>query len=432
MKTLFRVEICAAFCLVVILSAVASAQSTGFVPPKLDPVPASYTIAEQADSPVRIAYVGIQIYSPENKMLSYSLTNAGTKDIKSVIVRYTRGGGSDTMLLGLPSSPTGGGYAPFIGVGASSQFLFLYPKPKTFEFEKAADKIEDSLEFKADFVLFQDGTSWGPDSAGHADYLLGIYDGHKRFVAEVKKLVGTKDEAALKALIMTDGGPPDLRPAKDETQKQAGTRRGYGVAMLVFRSDLLGRGDLSGVPARIRDIERDVGFGSPVDDKQKQVGVSWGFNLPIRITGFAIGGRSIKVDERFSAQGDWLADMVLKIQNNSGKTIKAVNGTMDYPETHKTGGMMSSNVRYGRNPDRNIPTATDNDPHVEPGKTFEFKIFRERPATSGLLKKYPGLEGISRAVIEIYSIDFDDGTRWSGGQWRKQDPENPKRWIPVK
>ncbi len=399
---------------------------------RLEPVPTGYSILEQHDSPVRIAYVGIYPSPSENKMISYSVTNLGNRDIRSMIVRYTRGGVTESIFLGLPSSPDVIGSAPFMPAGVSSQFVFLYREPATVNNEKSSTKLEDSLTLQTDYVLFRDGSSWGPNLGGMAANLLGIFDGQKRFAAEAKKLVDAKDEAALRTLIMTDGPPPDLRSVEGESQRKAGIRRGYSVGMFALRSDFLGRGDLSGIPARIRDIESEVGIEPHLNDNRKQVSVSWGFGLPIQITGLVVGSRNVAIDERFSGEGDWLSEMSLKIQNKSGKPLKALVGSMMFPETRGNGGMRSSSFRYGPNPAIKRPTLMDSDPLISPDESFAVKIFREQPGTMFLLKDYPGLVGITRAVIGIDYIDFEDGTRWSGGQLHKPDPENPGRWIPVK
>lgn len=406
--------------------------TSAFAQRALDPVPASFTISQQLDSPVALAYVGIHPSPTEDKMISYSVANRGNRGIRSMILQLTSGGVSEPIFLGLPLSPDVMGSAPFLPSGMSSHFLFIHRRSRFLNKPQAPEKLNDGLTLMADYVLFDDGSSWGPNSTGMAEHLLGIFEGQKRLVAETKKLLDAKDEAALRALIMTDGPPVDLRLVDSESQRSAGIRRGYGVGILALRSDLLGRGDLSGIPARIRDLEREVGIKSALNDNKKQISFSWGFGRPIAIIGFSVGGRSVAVDERFSADGDWLADLGIRMRNSSGKSLKALIGSMFFPETRGNGGMKVWSVRYGPVPGLNRPTVGDTDPLIPSNGSFEFKIFRERPGTMFLLKDHPGLEGISRAVVSIDQILFDDGTRWNGGQWQRQDPENPKLWISIK
>ncbi|MEO7659050.1 MAG: hypothetical protein ABIV48_05495 [Pyrinomonadaceae bacterium] len=396
---------------------------------KLEPALENFKAVNDPGSPVQIVIDGFRPSGPESRMFGYKVQNVGTNEIRSIIIRATFGTETRNIFLGLPGTMVDQfGFERGLRTGGVKSFPFLLT---SFDGKSVSKQIEAGLVLTTDFVLFRDGTTWGPDAAGESEFLLGIFEGYERFLSNTKKLVAEKDDAGLKTVINRDGPPAEMVEIQNRTKRQIGYGRGYSVARLAFQADLLGRGDLTGVKARIRDMERELGLVPLKDDKHKQITYRFSYKEPISITGFSLGGRSIALDERFSANGDWLTGLEINIKNNSGKTIKFVSLGIYFPETQNTGQGMSSSLRYGPHP---ITFAEDvRQPRVGPDQTFKIIIDAARP---GSLKRFLELQQsfdtISRAVIDINYIDFEDGTRWSGGQVSKRDPENPDRWITVK
>ena len=395
---------------------------------KLEPAPENFKVADQLDSPLQLTINGLYPVAFGSGSFEYSVRNKGTREVDRAILKVSRGAVSDPVYIGWPDDLYEMGYDAGLVGGASRVFSLSVNRYVGGQNDKSV-KPEDGLVMAVDFVLFKDGGKWGADTMGQADFLLGLVEGQKKFLSEVRDLVGTKDETSLKALISRDGPPDDMPDIHGDTKRLEGIRRGYFAAKFVTRADLEGRGDLSGVPARIRDLERMTG-DAPADDKKKQVSQTYMFNPVVKITNVKTGGRTYAFDERFLAAGDWLADMRLTVQNISGKTIKAVLLGLHFPETVNTGIGMVSSSRYGPHP---ITQAeNDREPTVAPGRTFEIRVDHERPGLKRFLETRQSFDSISRITVQIDYVEFDDGTRWSGGQYTKQDPDNPKRWIPIK
>lgn len=390
---------------------------------KVEPVPENVKVVEQPDSPVQVSLGKMDPLPGDFNTLGFIIRNSTTKSIRSIVMLNNRGGVIVPIYLGLP-----GMRADLPEIHSSLEGGVSRPQSYPIV---GLDRKSTESTLSVDFVLFWDGTTWGPNSAGEADFLLGIFEGQKLFLSEVKKLVAKKDDDGLRALILRDGPPPELTGIEDRSKRQTALVRGYSAARVGLRSDLLGRGDLTGIPARLRDMELNLGLVPLPDDKRKQVTVRFGFEVsPISLTGFSIEGRNLSFDERFSAEGDWLAGLRVKVRNDSGRTIKSVSLGISFPETSRTGSEMGSNLHYGPNP---ITQAeAENQPRVAPGQSFEIGIGKYPGSLKKFLETRQSFDTISRMLLDISYIDFEDGTRWSGGQYTKPDPENPKRRIPIR
>lgn len=391
---------------------------------KFEPAPENIKAVNQPESPVQITIEGLYPSSSTLRFFGYTLRNNTDKEVRALNIRTLRDGAASSFSIGLPG--TMGNQLGFeSGLKGGSSKVFSLPVD-------GYDRKSGGWTLSVDFVLFRDGTRWGPDEADYGDWLTGVFDGQARFIYEVKKHVAVQDEQSLIEVIMRDGPPVGIPiNAKDRQKMQMGIGAGYNVARLAFRSDLLGRGDLSGVPARIRDVERFVKGAAAGDDGRRQFTVQYSFNAPVKFLDITRGEQKIAFDERFRAEGDWLTGHAIRMKNESGKTIKSVSLGISFPETLNSGSMMGSSLRYGPHP----ITQAENikQPRIAPGQLFEIVINEDNPhELMRFLATRQEQYKISRALIEIHYIDFADGTRWNYGQWQKQDPEDPKRWLPVK
>lgn len=396
----------------------------GLAQQKLDPAPENIKAVNLPDAPIQIAIEGLYPAAGNFRAFGYSLRNISDKEVRALNIRTLRDGAASSFSIGLPGTMANQlGFESGLKAG-SSKVLSL---PMDGYERKPGGWI-----LSVDFVLFRDGSTWGPDTADHGDWLTGVFDGQARFVYDVKKLLAAQDEQGLREVIMRDGPPVGIPiNAKDRDKAQNGVGVGYSVTRLSFRSDLMGRGDLTGVPARIRDIERSIKGASAGDDGRRQFTVQYGFGSPLKFLGVTRGEQKIAFDERFPAEGDWITGSAIRMRNESGKTIKSVVLSVSFPETLDSGSMMGSSLRYGPHPITQVENAKQ--PRIAPGQSFEIVLDEERPGgTMRFLATRQDIKSISRVVFDLSYIDFDDGTRWSGGQLSKPDPQDPKRWIPVK
>lgn len=400
--------------------------STVLAQAKLEPVPETIKAVEQRDSPIGVTIDGLNPNNTsDHQSFLYTIRNTTKKPVRAVVLVNADESPAKPMMLGLPGTMVSQlGYPRGLGTGASITLPYILERN---------DGIPNPVTLTVDFVLFWDWTTWGPDSLGAGERLIGIFEGQRKFVDEAKKLLASNDTDGLKTLISRDGPRPDHFNIKDATKRQSGVETGYYVAKSTLNQDLLGRGDLSGVPARLRDIEIDMGSADPPDDPQKQVTVHYRYIPPVAFTGISLDGRDISLDERFSADGDWLTGLRLKVRNDSGKTIKAAGLGIVFPD--ENGQIIGSSVQYG-NLSPNYPLDRDGkeqEPRVGAGQTFEIAVGGKSPGyLKKILERRQSFELFSRVIIELNNVDFDDGTRWSQGQYLKPDPQNPKLWVPIK
>lgn len=395
---------------------------------QLEPLSENIRVAEQPDSPVQLKIEGATPSVSQFKSFRYSTRNAGTKAIRSIILLDKRPDFWTTRILGLPGTSSGAiGFETGLGAGKSVKHLGSITRVDS---KSGAVVTDDFIDLSVDYVLFYDGTAWGPDTARESESLVGIIEGQRRLYADVKKLSIEKDEATLKEIINRQ--VPVLGDTENlSAKRKEGIRRGYFAGILALRADLQGRGNLNGLHSWIRDIERELGLVPLVDDKRKQISMRYGYgiNNPVKFIGLSRGGRTFSFDERFAADGDWLTGTAIQIKNESGKTIRSVSLGIDFPETLRIGTRMGSNVRYGPNPVTQAETPKQ--PRVLPEQTFDIVINEQFPGEiMRFLAREQDFSTISRAIIDLSYIDFEDGTRWSGGQWQKQDPNDLKRWVP--
>jgi hypothetical protein len=88
-------------------------------------------------------------------------------------------------------------------------------------------------------------------------------------------------------------------------------------------------------------------------------------------------------------------------------------------------------LRYGKHPTI-LQLGRDEERPVDPGQYFQIRLDEK-----GLieLKRFiesrQPLNSLTRVNIGLEGVYYSDGTMWSGGHLRRQDPTDPTRWIPI-
>ena len=393
---------------------------------KLDPVPENIKAVNQPESPVQITIDGVYAMGGSMKMFRYTVRNAGVKDIRSIVLRSEKEGVIYPIYLGLPSSNIDqlAFEKPFL-VGASKPFscpVLAYD----------GRSRSSSWLMSVDLVLFDDGTTWGPDLQVQRDYLLGFIDGQKQLLAELKGFIARKDDAGLRSLITREPMLPEMSDLPKLTKRQEGFKAGFFTARLKMQGDMQAREDLSGIPARIRDLERALGGAPPNNDNLMQVSLWNVFKEPVKVLGFLVGGKNYSIDERFAGSSDWASGFKIRPKNTSGKTIRHVSYDVEFPETIRVGAPFLFEMYYGPHPSPRVRQEEYHkaEPLVAPGETFEIMMNdKEAVALKDFLgRHYPTID-ITRISVGISSIYFNDNTRWMGGQLQQQDTNDPQRWV---
>lgn len=381
---------------------------------KREPVPADFKVIEHPQSPLTLSLDSLHTLSPDFRLLSMIVRNVGEKEITAAILRIDADGKISHKFLGLPGTPVDQlGYQS----GLESRGT------RSLSHALRGNDGKSRVSISVDWLMFRDATTWGPDASGESARMLGAREGYRRFLNEVKELRARSDHEALRELIMRDGPTEELRKQLDQKQTPQieGYRRGYSAARFAFRADVEGRGDLSGIDAKVRDSERELGIAPRGDERLKQMSVSYMFNSPIRFLGFTLAGKKHAFGEEFVGEGDWLTGAAIRLRNESGRTLSSVSLGVTFPETIRTGQTMVWGLRYGAHPITKV--ADPRQPAIEPGQEFEIVIDDDRP---GSLVRFLSVRNdfrtITRAVIDLSYADDESGNRSSGGEWRPIPP----------
>jgi len=159
-----------------------------------------------------------------------------------------------------------------------------------------------------------------------------------------------------------------------------------------------------------------IAFAQIKDERQKQIGKALDPFEPVEIVAIRNRTRQLALDETFLQEKEWLKDFSIKIKNKSEKRISFLALQLEFPETTSTGDLMAFQMYYGAHPMRK-PADYENEVPVSPGETLEMAVDVKR---FDRLKKFietrSSLDSLSRAVIRILAIHYDDGTTWSSGQ----------------
>ena len=380
--------------------------------PKLEPIPPNLKIAEQDESPILLTPMGVHDFGNGYKHLQYTAHNTGSKIVWGFVLTGLEQANKSTIILGTAIQPN------------AKQNLGA----RLIKTNEASPQVVG-----IDLVLFRDGTHWGPGSVDESELLRGIFVGQRAVVSEVRQILNRNDDAALREHLTRE--PYLLDPARIETKTKRGEgfTKGYGAGIINLRRDLLGRGDLKGIPFRISEMEENLGLAAPLKDGRKQISRDYWFNEPIKIEGMFRGDKPVEVDEKFSSDLDWLRGLRLRIKNNSGKSITHLSVGLDFPETTATGNIMLFPLKYGPHPASSRPPSEKVRAEVPilPDGTFEIVLDN---IEFGALKKFVEsrhpLDSLKRVNIRISGIYFSDGTAWNGS-WLKQDPSDSRRWLPV-
>ena len=138
----------------------------------------------------------------------------------------------------------------------------------------------------------------------------------------------------------------------------------------------------------------------------------------------------IQFGEAFQEGSDWLKEVRFRLKNKSGREIVYLELILSFPETSVTGNVMSYSVRLGNRPggpiqtrapllvrpDDDLTVILDEDTYANLKKFIEL---RQAISTLNKVTAYPGF------------IVFSDGVAWSGGEYQRQDPANPNRYINI-
>ncbi len=156
-------------------------------------------------------------------------------------------------------------------------------------------------------------------------------------------------------------------------------------------------------------------------------------NEPIEITTVKAKGKTIALGESHSCDDDWFRGLTVAVKNTSKRTVVFIDLAITFPATEGSTGehAASDHLLYGNYPAAPGETATNHpdQPALLPGDNATL-VLADYEGTREFLNKVGKPRTIREIEISILDVIFDDGTKYSGGQMWKRDPNNPNIWIP--
>jgi hypothetical protein len=156
-------------------------------------------------------------------------------------------------------------------------------------------------------------------------------------------------------------------------------------------------------------------------------------NEPLQITKLEVGGKEVKFNRGFNAEGDdWFRGLAVSVKNTSSRTIHFIDLGLTF-ESSGGGDMPSEDhLLYGCQPPPSGADAPQCDqPPLKPNEVATL-ILQSYEETRTFLNATGKPQNINGFELSIGEVIFADGRMWSGGQTLKRDPSSPNRWLPEK
>ena len=143
----------------------------------------------------------------------------------------------------------------------------------------------------------------------------------------------------------------------------------------------------------------------------------------LKIIEIKVDGKIVTLGRTFSATGDWLKNLTVKVRNTSGKSISSIRMHFNLPEAKYKEGTIGFSLEYGKAlstginyglqkiimPDEEI-ILYRNDAHYN----------RDR---DGIAQR-AGITDFSNVLIGMTIVQFEDDTVWSSGKLQLTNQNN--------
>jgi len=158
---------------------------------------------------------------------------------------------------------------------------------------------------------------------------------------------------------------------------------------------------------------------------------------PLEITEIKVKGKALKVAEKFVEDEEWLNEATFKFTNTYSKPITYIQINVDFPEIKRgNGAILEYQIYLGRHPEKSPQTP---EIRILPGDSIEYSFASEyeqikRQIELGSKVTKRPTNNVSKVVIGINEVAFDDDTLYSGGRMheRNPDPNGRPKWLPIK
>jgi hypothetical protein len=144
-------------------------------------------------------------------------------------------------------------------------------------------------------------------------------------------------------------------------------------------------------------------------------------------------GALITPNQEFDADANWVSNLVIRLTNNSDKTITFIDLDLTFPETRPflAGRVALHEIMLGLEPESKEPRAAL---RLLQNESVEVALSDQIDRLHALMdNKQPRLEGVNQILIRLQQVIFEDGILYSGGELyrRNTDPNDSHKWIKI-
>jgi hypothetical protein len=154
---------------------------------------------------------------------------------------------------------------------------------------------------------------------------------------------------------------------------------------------------------------------------------------PIELTEIKVHEKVVRPKEKFTEDSEWIKKTSLKLKNKSTKTVSYIQVNVDFPETATSGIMLQEQYFFGRHPVYNTPK--NKQPlSLKPGESLDVSLAEEFDRVKKMIEsRHSPIGSISKILIRLRDIGFEDGTIYAAGAFFKKNPDanSPNKWIQV-
>lgn len=153
---------------------------------------------------------------------------------------------------------------------------------------------------------------------------------------------------------------------------------------------------------------------------------------PVKIKSIKSKDKTIELGKKFSADDDWLKDLMVSVDNTSGKTILFIGIDLLFVRNDNSPEPpWSFTLAYGRRKLPNEPVRPDAPKPLLSGENITISLYDG--AYEQIIRRLHELnydDGIKHIKLIVNDIYFADGTRWYAGVLFYPDPNDPAKWLP--
>jgi hypothetical protein len=158
-------------------------------------------------------------------------------------------------------------------------------------------------------------------------------------------------------------------------------------------------------------IEYPVFAPGQLDSAEKGLN-PFGLKEVLELTNVTVAGRSIVIGQPFSAQEEWVKNLVFKMKNVSGKSIVGARIHFGLPETKTENNMLGFSFEYGKGLSTGI--ASDEQKIIKPGEEFELKFNEAQyQRHKKFFSERSSLNNFNKLLIGITTVKFEDDLIWA-------------------